>query len=267
VVVERLLTEARAEADSLRKRLRRVEKIIVSSRLIMGHELKKPTTAISGYLDLVCEDLERLGELTTLAYAEKAQHECALLDDLNTFFLELLRVDSSEETVGQARVDVASLLGDLIGHFPPRLNAADRVTCNVDASIGPIDFNPNALKLIMLNLIENALLYSQKNAPVRVEVKCDEEKRRMRGGKILKVRIKDDGVGIPPEFIKKIFNPFVRLREDIADGSGLGLTLVRSLVELNGGEVYVRSALNKGTTVYVTIPTRLRDWKEPPVEL
>ena len=77
----------------------------------------------------------------------------------------------------------------------------------------------------------------------------------MRGGEVIRFRVKDDGIGIPENYLKKIFSPFVRLREDIAEGSGLGLTLVRSLVELNDGEVLIRSSLNKGTTVYVTVPS------------
>ena len=83
-VLEQLLTEARSEADSLRKRLKRFEKIVLSTRLIMGHELKKPTTALSGYLDLVSEDLETADALTTLAYVQKALEQCRLLDELNT---------------------------------------------------------------------------------------------------------------------------------------------------------------------------------------
>jgi signal transduction histidine kinase len=134
------------------------------------------------------------------------------------------------------------------------LDARQRVNINVASDAEVIEINPNALKLIMLNLIENSLLYSQNETPVRVEVEQLMEKRGMRGGKVVRFRVKDDGIGIPEDYLKKIFSPFVRLREDIAEGSGLGLTLVRSLVELNDGEVLIRSAVDKGTTVYVTVP-------------
>lgn len=254
-VLENLLSEARTEADRLSKRVKRLEKIILSTRLIMGHEIKKPTTAISGYLDLVSDDLETTDQLTTLAYVQKAHDECKLLEDLNSFYLDLLKVDAESELLGKSEVNVAALITDVIRHLPPALNARQRVKVNVTQDIGLVEFNANALKLIMLNLIENALVYSQKNTPVRVEVERLTEKRGMTGGKILKFRIKDDGVGIPEQYLKKIFSPFVRLREDIAEGTGLGLTLVRSLVELNGGEVFIRSASGKGTTVYLTIPT------------
>jgi signal transduction histidine kinase len=174
---------------------------------------------------------------------------------LNSFYLELLKVDTDDDMLGRSPVDVAALIAEVVGHFPSRLDARQRVSINVAPGAGTVDINSNALKLIMLNLIENSLLYSQKDTPVRVEVERLEEKRGMLGGKVVRFRVKDDGIGIPEVYLKKIFSPFVRLREDIAEGSGLGLTLVRSLVELNDGEVLIRSSLNKGTTVYVTVPS------------
>lgn len=254
-VLERLLSEARSEADKYRNRVNQLEKIVLSTRLIMGHEVKKPTTAISGYLDLVCDDLDETGDLATLAYAQKARDECKLLGELNEFYLELLKVDSEDIMLGRSAVDVAALIAEVVGHFPSKLDARRRVKINVAPDASLIEINPNALKLILINLIENSLLYSQKNTPVRVEVEQLVEKRQMRGGEVVRFRVKDDGIGIPEHYLKKIFSPFVRLREDIAEGSGLGLTLVKSLVELNGGEVLIRSAMDKGTTVYVTVPT------------
>ncbi len=254
-VLEQLLTEARSEADGLRKRLKRFEKIVLSTRLIMGHELKKPTTALSGYLELVSEDLEAANALPTLAYVQKALEQCRLLDELNKFYLELLKVEQEEESLGVKMVDIAALLESVVRELPPDLDARARVKTRVAGEPGSIAFNPDALKLIVLNLIENALIYSQAKTPVSIEVERIVEQRGMANGELIKLRVTDQGVGIPEEYLKKIFSPFVRLREDIAEGSGLGLTLVRSLVELHGGEVSVRSAVGKGTTVCVTIPT------------
>jgi signal transduction histidine kinase len=246
--------EARGEAERQRARADRLEKIIFTTRLIMGHEIKKPTTAISGYLDLVCDDLDSADDLATLAYARKAREECKLLDDLNKFYLDLLAVDKGDETLGSAPVDVASLIADIVGQFPSRLDARERVQINVAPSAGLVGVERNALKLILRNLIENSLLYSQKNTPVRVEVSRLGGEVGADDGNWIKFRVKDDGVGIPEEYLNKIFSPIIRLREDVAEGSGLGLTLVRRLAELFDGEVLIRSALGKGTTVHLTLP-------------
>ncbi len=255
-ILEALLNEARDEADELRAQLRRSKAVIMSTRLIMGHELKKPTTAISGYLDLVCEDLEQSNTLTTLTYAEKARNECSLLTELNEFYMELLRSDDHDDRVGRPEVDLSTLVREIVAGFPGKYDARHRVQMRIANGVPGIEVNRNALKLIVMNLIENALLYSQTAAPVRVEVECVPDKRGMIEREVIKIRVIDSGIGIPEDYLKRIFSPFVRLREDVADGSGLGLTLVRSMVELNGGEVYIRSEHNKGTVVHVTLPVK-----------
>jgi len=268
LVLEQLLGDARREADALRGKLQHYERIIASTRLIMGHELKKPSTAISGYLDLVSEDLEKDGSLEVLNWVEKARAECKLLNELNAFYVELLKVDGDgADSVGTPTIDVESLIREIVDEFPGKFDAKNRVQVWVDDEVKPVSFNHDAFKLIVTNLIENALIYSQVRTPVRVEVEEASEKRGMRGGRLIKIRVADDGVGIPESYLKRIFSPFVRLREDIAEGSGLGLTLVRSLVELFSGEVYIRSGNGSGTTVHVTLPIVEKQGRDPVVLL
>lgn len=260
-ILQNLLDEARAEADVMRRELERFRQIVLSTRLIMGHELKKPATAISGYLDLVCEDLEGSDAATTLSYATKARVECKALSELNVFFLELLRIDTNEIMIGRRVVDVPQLIDEVLDQLPERFNARARVDVRLmGQKEHSITFHRDALKLIVLNLVENALLYSRSTEPIGIEVEKCAEKRGVGGYDILKLRVIDHGVGIPKENLKVIYNPFVRVREDVADGAGLGLTLVRSLVELGEGTVYIRSASGEGTTVHVTLPeTQLAD--------
>lgn len=268
-VLEQLLGDARREADALRRKLEHLERVIASTRLVMGHELKKPTTAISGYLDLLADDLEKSDDRGLLGWVEKARGECRLLNELNAFYVELLKMEEdATDTVGEVRTDMKQLLREVVDSLPEDLDANDRVHVWVDDEVGPLPVNRNALKLIVMNLIENALLYSQVRTPVRVEVEEATEKRGMQGGRLVKIRVSDDGVGIPASYLKRIFSPFVRLREDIAEGSGLGLTLVRSLVELAGGEVYVRSGgRGSGTTVHVTLPVTEEKGRDPVILL
>ena len=256
-VLQSLLSEARTEADEIRTRLKKYEQIIRSTRIVMGHELKKPATAIRGYLDLVCEDLEAANQLNTLSYAEKARHECSLLEDLNNFFLGMLEIDRGEEKAGRELVDVERMIGETVAHMPSELSAGDRVVVDVTNDVSRVPCDGKALKLILINIVENALLYSNPSSPVRVKVGIVPEKRGMKGGELLKLRIDDDGFGIPVEYRQKVFSPFVRLRDDVADGAGLGVTLGKSLVELNSGEVYVDSATGAGTPGHVTLPLRV----------
>lgn len=252
-VLRSLLGEAREEADNLRERLRRFEQILLSTRLIMGHELKKPTTAISGYLELVAEELRGNDKKAVRDHLKKARSECDLLIELNAFFLELVKVNNADEVLHGSKVDVHSFVKDTLKHLPEGLNPRKRIKTRLSPQIRDFRLNPNAFKIILTNIVENALKYSPTDSEVLVDVRRTPDKRGRLQRDILQIKVRDDGVGIPERELDRIFAPFVRLREDVAEGSGLGLTLVRSLVELYGGDVHIQSEENH-TTVHVTIP-------------
>ncbi len=249
-----LLNEARGEADNLRKTLEKYKRIILATRLIMGHELKRPTTSISGYLDLALEDLEMWAGCEAVENIKKARDDCELLDELNEFFLELLRIDIEEQELNIRKMDVHNLIEGVITGFPVKYRAKSRVKVSVAEGADSFYFNPNALKLIFSNLIENALIYSPQNSQVIVEVERVRERRGVTGGNIMMMRVIDHGIGVPEEYLQKIFHPFVRVPSATAEGSGLGLTLVRSLIELYGGEVSIKSKNGEGTTVHLSVP-------------
>ncbi len=249
----KIVNEAVTEADVLRKRLGKFEKTLLSTRLIMGHELKRPATAIKGYLDLALEDSQEMND-DVVDMIRKAKNECRLLDELNSFYLHLLRIDGNTSTAAFEAVDVASCVDGVLDQIPEGLDAPNRVAVTMSTGASVFRTNPSVLRIVVANLIENALMYSKDGSRVHVNIERAEEKRGMDEADLLKISIEDTGKGIPNDFIQKIFRPFVRLQDDITDGSGLGLTLVRSLVELYGGSVYIRSEENNGTAVHVTIP-------------
>jgi signal transduction histidine kinase len=251
--LEALLNEARIEANRLHLRLERCRRIIESTRLVMGHELKKPTSAISGYLDLAREDVERADLDEALKYIDKAREECHLLAELKSFFLDLLEVDSAVPEPVHAPTDVRETIDEAAAQLPNRLRPSTRVKINAAGSLPPARINTNALKLIVLNLLENALSYSPENCIVRLDVEVFNDMRGVSADELLKITVSDEGAGIAPEDLKRIFMPFVRL-DSKTNGSGLGLTLVRSLVDTCGGDVSIRSEKGKGTAVLVTLP-------------
>lgn len=256
-LLESLLNDARAEADDLRRRLNHCERIIKSTRLVMAHELKKPVIAISGYVDLICEEMEIRENESALRYARKARHECELLNNLNVFYLTLLENAINKPKLGMTTVDVGRCIREVVDMFPEEFEAGKRLTIRVPDKPVKIEMNGNAMQLILRNIIENALQYSEGS--VSVELEQTPDKRSVEARDVAKIRVSDAGVGIPRGQLDRIFNPFVRLHEDMAPGTGLGLTIVRSLVELNGGDVFVRSQKGEGTTIYVTLPVTVPD--------
>jgi signal transduction histidine kinase len=261
-VLEKLLADARAECDRQRRQLDRYANIIVSTRLIMGHELKKPATAISGYIDLLAEVCEDNGDYDALGFVEKAAEECALLNDLNEYFIELLKVGSEETIVGREPVDVRAIIRDVIAGFRRGKGAERDLSLKLDLPETLVDVDANALRLVLMNLVDNAINYSRANTPVRIEAERGVDRRGGNEQPLLKVRVIDEGLGIPERYLRRVFQPFVRLHQDVAEGSGLGLTLVKSLVELNDGEVSIRSRTDQGTTVHVTLPIATGEERE-----
>ena len=253
-VLEALLNDARIEANQLRERVERYRRIMASTRLVMGHEIRRPTTAIAGYLEIARDDVAKAGLAEAAAFIEKARDECELLDELNTFFLDLLKVDGAAGAPVVDKVDVVEVIDEAIEHLPRTLGGRARVRVVAGNPLPPVPVSRNALKLIVLNLVENALNYSSTATAVRVEAEVGRDQRGPGDRELLKLRVIDQGEGIAPEDVKRIFMPFVRLEEGKTRGSGLGLTLVRSLVDMCDGEVSVRSEAGKGTTVFVTLP-------------
>jgi len=253
-VLEALLNDARIEANHLRAKLEAYRRLIASTRLVMGHEIKRPTAAIAGYLEVAREDVEQAGLDHALSFLDKARAECDLLNELNTFYLELLRSDPADETPRANVVDVYDLIVEAADQLPDSLNAGTRVLVVRSEELPALPVNRNALKIILVNLLENALRYSPRESSVRVEATVGRDQRGVDGRDLLKLRVVDTGSGMSADDVKRIFQPFVRLDGGAVDGAGLGLTLVRSLVDMCGGSVTVRSAEGAGTTFFVTLP-------------
>lgn len=250
----RLLNEARTEADELRKRLEKDERVLLSTRIIMGHELKRPATAIRGYLDLALQQSGPGVHGDVRDAIKKAQDECRLLDELSSFFLRLLKVDGRRAEGRREVVEMNECIEAVLDGLPETLHARERVSVHVSPDAARFGSDADAVRIILENVIENALLYSNPEDPVEVTVERAPDKRGVGPADLLKIRVVDHGTGIPEEMINKIFKPFVRLHENTGPGAGLGLTLVRSLAELHGGSVFIRSEEGRGTWVFVTVP-------------
>ncbi len=255
----KLLNESRSEADDLRRRLERHQKTLLSTRLIMGHELKRPTTAIRGFLDLALEQSSPNGNGKCADSINKAIDECGLLDELNSLFMVLLKIDGGIVAAQGETVDVKDCLDGVLDHLPDCLDPGPRMSVHISPGAARFRSNRNALKIILSNLVENALVYSDTGSPVEVRIENVSDETGMAKGDPLEIRVVDKGNGIPKDFVKTIFKPFVRLDKNVSVGAGLGLTLVRSLVELHGGSVHVQSEMGQGTTVCVTIPETPED--------
>jgi PAS domain S-box-containing protein len=216
---------------------------------MISHELRNPLAAIVTALDLLEEDDADPGlRARALGIARRqAEHQARMVEDL----LEVSRLLRGKIEIRREPVDLATALRAIVAGREAgcatrgqnlELRAPDQeITALVDVT---------RLEQIVGNLVENACKYSPDGALIEITLE--------RAGAAARIRVRDEGAGLQPESIQRVFDPFVQLGVPHASspaGLGLGLTVVRHLVELHGGEVSASSAgLGRGSVFTVELP-------------
>ena len=209
----------------------------------VSHELRTPLTLVHGYLQ---RTLRRSSNLTPPQKegleiaASEADRTIRLLQDL----LDLARADGGHLRFQVERQPLDDVIQEVI-------EMCDYTSGRVHADITPVcaRIDRNRLKQVLINLLDNALKYSEEPAPVDVSVKQIEER--------IQIEIKDKGRGIPLADLTNIFEPFYRVDEDRSrstGGTGLGLSIVKTLVEGMEGTLKVQSKLGEGSVFTVSLP-------------
>lgn len=211
----------------------------------VGHDLRTPLTTIGGYAEaleaggLAEDELERIGGVLTTQSRQLGR----LIDDLST----LARLEGAEFGLRSEPVDVGAHVTEVVEGFRRR---ADELGVSLDVEAEPgivLDVDPDRLGQIAQNLVENALRHTPETGSVRVTVDADES--------VATIVVVDSGSGISPEDLPHVFDRYFvgRQRSVRKEGSGLGLSIVKGLVDRMGGSVEVDSQLGKGTTITVKL--------------
>ncbi len=237
------ITAEREAQEALREADRRKDDFLA----MLGHELRNPLTVIYSALDLL-----RIGTPSKRDWAEDIIRQQSvrltrIVDDL----LEVSRVSRGKIVLRLAPVMLGPLLTRAIENVRPQ--ARERaLQLTLGLPVEPLWLNADAIRLdqVFSNLFTNAIRYSNANGRIAARV--------LRDGNECLIEINDSGVGIAPELIDRIFEPFTQAPTSLdrpQGGLGLGLSLVRSLVQLHGGTVGARSqGLGLGSTFDVRLP-------------
>jgi signal transduction histidine kinase/CheY-like chemotaxis protein len=212
----------------------------------MTHELRTPLTAIMGF-NKINQFADDLGREQRVHNSEVVARNCEHLLDLVNNNLSLARIEAGQLSVELKPGNISELLDDVISTM--QIMAGDK---GLELQLVKETQLPAALLLdalrvreVLINLLGNAIKFTDRGE-VRLEVGWSDAK--------LSMTVRDTGVGIPPESLARAFEPFQRMGASRQEGTGLGLTITRRLVELMGGTVRARSDLGKGTEFIVRIP-------------
>jgi signal transduction histidine kinase len=235
-------------------RLRNVE-LIEANQLktelmsIAAHDLRNPLQAIIGFSELMLEQLNKQSELyrmtSTIYSAAQRMHE--LISDL----LEMSALDAGKIVLHKELTDVSSLVINTVSECRVQADAKKQtIECSLEPNV-KAEVDAARLKEVFVNLISNAIKYSPCEKVISVSLKHAGEKFRF--------EVKDEGQGLTPDDMKKLFMKFQRLSAKPTGGessTGLGLAIVKQIVELHNGQVWAESAgKDKGATFIVEIPT------------
>jgi len=214
---------------------------------LLAHELRTPLNAAIGWLHIL-----RTGEPADAAakaaetVARNLQMMHALIEDI----VDFNRAEFGKLTLNRTRIDPAVLVADMVTSARP-IAAHRRILLRTEIEDGlpEIDADPKRLRQVLLNILHNALKFTQQEGQVTVYARSGREE--------LMISVADNGPGIEPEHLKKIFDPLYQPGGgERSDGLGLGLALVKRLVEAHGGTVRIESERGRGTNVTVSLPVQ-----------
>ncbi len=217
----------------------------------MSHELRTPLNAVIGFTDLMRHRMygslgnERYEEYATLIY-DSGQ----LLLDLISDMLDMAKIEAGKLELNLERVDLTGTIEDSVRLLNDRADMGGlEIRVSVPHQPVLLVADRRAVKQILLNLLTNAIKFTPPGGEVNVSVRLDNER--------VAVSVRDTGIGIPAHDIPRLGNPFEQVSSDpmlAKAGTGLGLALVRALVEKHGGHLRIESEEGSGTEVSVDFP-------------
>jgi PAS domain S-box-containing protein len=239
------LSEALESQRSANTTLEKLDRTKTEFLSIVSHEFRTALTGIQGFSELIRDGGLEPDEVR--AYGGYIFNDADRVNSLIGDMLDLDRMESGRMSIRTADVDINEVLSDAIA----RAGSSPSVDfkADLDPRLPIVVGDRDRLVQVVSNLVNNAVKYSPDGGTVTLS-------SRSEGGFAL-VSVTDTGVGIPPDEIGHVFERFRRVRSGAAQsipGTGLGLTIVKQIVEMHGGKIWVESAVGHGSAFHFTLP-------------
>ena len=228
----------------------------------MSHDIRTPMNAIIGFSDLLekhLDDKEKVHD-----HIKKIQLSGSFLLSLINYVLEMARIESGKATLRTEVGDAQELLGALNAVFEPAVEKKRlKYNCTLDVEHRFIICDVTKVREIVLNIISNSVKYTPEGGSVTVQIK--EIPWEKEGWTAYRILVEDTGIGMGAEYLPHIFEEFTRERtstESKVVGAGLGLPIVKALIDLMGGTIQVESERGKGSKFEVILPFEIASEEE-----
>jgi len=233
------------ETNKALEKIQEVDKLKSEMINTVSHELRTPLASILGFAELMLK--KPPGEEKGKKYLATIHKEAERLSDLINDFLDLQRIENGRFEFNKTPVDLGKLIKDSIELY--RSNKHNFIL-ELDQELPVVNTDPDRVAQVLRNILSNAVKYSPEGGDIIV-------KAIQRSNDEVQVSVTDNGLGIPEEAQKNLFQPFFRVdnsdRRQIG-GTGLGLAICKEIINVLGGNIWFNSVHGKGSTFYFTLP-------------
>ena len=250
------MNQALSEAVRAAETANRAKSTFLSN---MSHDIRTPMNAIIGFTTLAVSNIDDkkrvrdyLGKITS-----SSNHLLSLINDI----LDMSRIESGKIHLEETQVSLADVLHDLKTIISGQIYAKqlDLYMDAMDVTNEDVYCDKTRLNQVLLNLLSNAVKFTPAGGTVSVRLK--QFPVAVKGSGLYEIRVKDNGLGMSQEFVKKLFSPFERERTSTVSrtqGTGLGMAITKNIVDMMGGTIEVQTEQDKGTEFIVRLPFRIQ---------
>lgn len=230
--------------------LKRMDQLKSDFVSMVAHEIRSPLNSIGMQLKVILDGLA--GDVTEKQneIVSRASEKIKALNDLCTELLDLARIESGLIVQEKEKLDMNKLLEDQVDFFQETARAKNiRLRLDNPPELSPILANRGNMEEVLSNLISNGIKYTPDGGEITVSAGIE--------NKYLCITVRDSGFGIPNEDLKRIFERFYRVKNEETRniiGTGLGLPIVKSIIEAHHGKIKVESEIGKGSTFCIYLP-------------
>ncbi|MBI2858337.1 MAG: DUF4118 domain-containing protein [Chloroflexi bacterium] len=240
------------ERTRLAEEARKVEIIAASDRLrtallnSISHDLRTPLVSIIGVLSSLQEEGMELDEAARKNLIQVAREEAERLNRLITNLLDSSRIEAGAVVLSRQHFEIHDVIGVALGQLNSRL-AGRQVKLGVPANLPSVWIDFALIVQVLVNVLDNAVKYSSAGSPIHISVQAA-------AGQV-EITVADEGVGIPPQDLTRVFNKFYRVqRPDNVSGTGLGLSICQGIIEAHEGRIAAENRPGCGTIIRINLP-------------
>ena len=253
---DRKINQALSEAVAAAEAASRAKSTFLSN---MSHDIRTPMNAIIGFTTLAVSNIdnqERVKDYLTKTLSS-SRHLLALINDI----LDMSRIESGKLQLEETEVNLSEMLHDIKTIVGGQVHAKqlELYMDALDVTDEDVYCDRTRMGQILLNLLSNAIKFTPAGGTVSVRVR--QFAGTVRDCAQYEFRVRDNGIGMSPEFAQKIFEPFERERTSTVSriqGTGLGMAITRNIVEMMGGTIKVQTEKNRGTEFIICLPLRVQ---------